>query len=516
MPYIRSLHIGMLACLVCVFQQSAHQLAGRTFYLPRSQGNNGAREIVQFSRYLYPSEKGPWHAHALFNPGYAQSFRSERIAGYYFNTSQLCIFGSQTGERAQNAFLADTFGLSPAFQSVVNIKPSIRTFVGEFDLYGCYDFLYLRVRLPAVHTRWHFSLDEEVEVNGRLTPYPALYMATPALGAPYDSFKEAMCSNQAYGDVKEGLKYGKICGSRTKSGLADVHIDLGWHGHCSDRYYGGLYLRVVAPTGSHPSPEFLFNPVVGNGHHVEIGVGALGRILLWECEGRRQISLFGSLNVTHLLSSHECRSFDLCRNGFASRYLLLKQFDESNQYTRTLIPAINVTTLPCCVSAHANIDGVVMFGYQDDHYDVNLGYNYWIRTKENICLKGEISGRYGVKGIQNVDDGAGNPSNDTQSTATIYGNELTHAEQVRTVDVPSPVILATTDLDITSGESPRAFSQKIFLSIGRQWPDVEHVIPYVDIGGEVEFEGIAPIRFCQANYNTVSQWGIWLKGGVYI
>lgn len=514
---IRFLSIVILASCVCMFQSHAYELAGRTFYLPRPQGNDGARELVQFSRYLYPQESGPWHAHAMAVPAYGQSFRSERIAGYYFNSTELLVSGSESGERTPDTFLADYFGLSPAFRSTVNIKPSIHNFSCDFDLYGCHDAFYLRLRLPAAHTRWHFALDEEVMINGRTIPFPALYMANPTVEPPYESFVQAICGDRTYGDVKEALKFGKICACpQTKSGLADVHIDVGWHGYRTDRYYGGLYLRAVIPTAERPSPEYLFEPVLGNGHHGEAGLGALGRILLWESEGLRQVSMIGALNITHLLSSRQRRSFDICRNGFASRYILLKQFDENNEYTGTLVPAINVTTLPCSVSAAANIDGTLMFGYQDERYDIDLGYNFWLRTKEHICLCGDLPGRYGVKGIQNVYDGAGDPSPLTQSTATIYGNKLTQEEQARTADDPSPVILATTDLDIRSGESPRAFTQKLFVFVGRQWTHVEHVIPYFGVGAQIEFEGVAPEKFRQANYNTVAQWGFWFKGGVYI
>ena len=121
--------------------------------------------------------------------------------------------------------------------------------------------------------------------------------------------------------------------------------------------------------------------------------------------------------------------------------------------------------------------------------------------------------RYGIKGIQNVVDILGNPNNVTQSTATIHGNELTTQEQAETADPRSPVFIRTDDLDPHSAAATSAFTHKLFTHIGYAWTKYCHVKPYLGLGGEVEFEGIAPERNRQANHNTVAQWGIWLKGG---
>jgi len=39
------------------------------------------------------------------------------------------------------------------------------------------------------------------------------------------------------------------------------------------------------------------------------------------------------------------------------------------------------------------------------------------------------------------------------------------------------------------------------------------VQPFVGLGGEVEFESLRPRSAIRANQNSVSQYGIWVKGG---
>jgi hypothetical protein len=270
----------------------------------------------------------------------------------------------------------------------------------------------------------------------------------------------------------------------------------------------------AAPTGSHISAINFFEPIVGNGHHWEFGLGFDGRVLAWEYAGKHTLSLYGTIHATHLFKSHQCRAFDFCNNGFASRYLLLKEFDASGQYDGNLVPASSVTTLPCSVWSAAQFDIVAMLGYLSCGLEVDFGYNAWIRTREHVTICSTIpENRYGIKGIQNVTTMLLTPNNQTQSTATIHGNALTPEEQAATADPNSPVFIRTQDLDAHSGAATSAFSQKFFAHVGYTWIQYCRVQPYLGLGGEVEFEGIAPEHYRQANHNTVAQWGIWLKGG---
>ena len=502
-----------MSMLTLSFRTDTFELAGPSFYAARSQSVNAARGLVGFCQFLNRAHCG-FEGMLLATPFYEQSFRTPRIAEYFFNTNEIRITGSRVPNRNCNDLLADYFGLSPSFESSVAMNPSIKSALVDFDLYLSYNPWYIRIHAPACWSRWHYQLDECIANDGASTPFPEHYMAQTAVREPATSFTQAICGHLLWGDVQNGLTNSVICGPHSVAGLADLRMFLGWHILRNERYYLGINIIGAAPTGSHINGTFFFEPIVGNGQHWEIGVGLDGRVLAWEAEGAHTLSLYGTIHATHLCRGMQRRSFDFCRNGFASRYLLLKQFDNNGQYAGNLVPASSVTTLPCHVWTVGQFDIVAMLGYLASGLEVDFGYNAWIRTREHVTISGTMpDNRYGIKGIQNVVDALGNPNNLTQSRATIHGNELTPEQQAKTADPASPVYIRTDDLDRRSAAATSAFTHKFFPHIGYAWTKYCRINPYLGLGGEVEFEGIAPEHNRQANHNTVAQWGIWLKGG---
>lgn len=497
----------------------AYELAGRSFYSPRSPATNAARGLVGFCNLFYhPQPPDSCRQNSfLVTAAYNQSFKRYRIASYYFNNDKISISGSQYPHREQDDILADYFGLSPAFASKVRMIPTIRTFYFDADAAVGYRHFFARLQVPVAWTQWHFRLDEDRQEAGTNVPYPADYMATPTITAPATSFPCAMTGDFVFGDMQTEWTAGKICGAQNSGGMSDLRLTLGWHCFYNENYDMYFSLLAIAPTSDHSFSRYFFEPIRGNGKHTEVGIGFDGRMVIWECNGNQTWTLYGSAYITHLFKAREIRSFDFCRNGFFSRYLLLKEFDDTGNYDGKLVPGINVTTLPCKVSIGAQCDIVVMFGYLRNGLEFDVGYNAWIRTKEKVCITGTIpENKYGIKGIQNVTDPiTGNPDNHTQSRATIHGNTLTPQEQAETADVNSPVFIKTYDLNPLSGGSTAAFTSKFFGHLGYLW-SCRYVNPYLGCGGEVEFEGVSPERNLQANHNSVAQWGVWLKGGIQV
>ncbi len=257
--------------------------------------------------------------------------------------------------------------------------------------------------------------------------------------------------------------------------------------------------------------------MIGNGKHWEIGGGFAGRILVWEADGEQELSVFTEINFTHLCRARQCRSFDLCLcpDGFGSRFILLKQFDSSGNYTSTLLPTINVTTLSCDVRIDLQFEFLLMLGYTYNGFVADLGYNGWIRSKERISLCEGIPPRtYGLKGIQNVATIAGQPSLTTQSHATLHGNYF--SDMALVADPDSPQFISTADINVDSAASPMVLTHKIFGHISYGWEEMHAnwCMPFLGIGTSVEFEGINTADTKKPNRNTLSQWAIWAKGGI--
>ena len=516
MKLSRITKITLLNAIVCSTITHGFDLTGSSFFNPRSQSTDAVRDLVGWHTLINKyDQQGNLYGAAAVTPSYGQILRQKRAAQAMFGTDKLYISGSLVPNRGPNDILADYFGLSPAFQSGVLLKPFVQTAQLDFAAYVGWDNFYFRIHAPFVWTRWKLGMDEEVFADGKLIPFPPHYMSDTAVYAPVHSFSRAVQGGVTFGDVTQGLHYGKFNVSRALTGLSDIQMALGWNIVNSFRGYAGISLRVCAPTGSRPNSQFLFEPIVGNGKHWEFGAGFNGRVLLWEKDGNQELSFFADANLMHLCRTRQHRSFDLKINGFGSRYILAKEFDDTGSYTRNSLPLINVTTLPVDVRNAFQLDFVLMFGYTYKNLVLDLGYNIWLRSADIIDLKGCIPAKkYGLKGIQNVTSLLGTPLDTTQTLkSTLHGNNL--SEQGDVVDPNSPLFIKTSNIDIQSAEAPFNLTQKIFAHLGWIGNDYcSNYTPFFGIGSDFEVEGINQRDQGRPSKNTLSQWNLWIKGGV--
>ena len=489
---------------------------GKTFLAPRSQSVNAARELVGWHKYINLYCQDFYGAFSI-TPEYGHSFRPARIAEYYFGVDTLIITGSQVTNRNNDTqFLADYFGLSPIYQSTVRMEPEIRTGLVDFDLYLGYQDFYIRIHAPIVWTRWNFKLYETPapEVSSPVD-YPALYMDTGVVTPPAQSFEQAMAGGLTWGQVSQPLQYGLINGPHSAHGWSEPQLAIGWNFVNHPDQHMGINIRGSIPAGTRSTGLYLFQPIIGNGHHPELGAGFTGHWLLWEKDGEQTVAIFTDFNMTHLFNSRQRRAFDLINPadpsntefmGFATRYTLAKEFNTLGQYTGTILPVIDITTLECDVSMAIQIDAAIMASYQYCNYTFDLGYDVWFRSREMISNRDPIpNNTYALKGIQNIGIA-------TQSTATIYGD--LYSNQATDADLNPPIFFNDNLIDESSAQATRGFTHKIFGLFSYSWDECNRFFePFIGIGGEVEFEGLNPRHQIKANKNSISQWGIWIKGG---
>jgi len=493
------------------------QLEGRSFFSPRSQSTNLAREMSGWYPHIYQYGMTTNYSSIAINPAYAHSVRPARIAECLFGTDTLAISGSTIENRGPQDLLADYFGLSPQFASVVKISPEIKNLMINIDGYWGFDKycngLYARVHVPLVWTRWRLDMCEEVELTGQTVPFPPLYMAQEAIPAPTDTFLDVLNGTIRFGQMQEPLAYGKVNGAQTTTGVSDIQFTLGWNFILEERGHLGLSLRAAAATGTKPKSRFLFEPLVGNGHHWECGIGLSALSLLWEKDGEQELSFCVELNMMYSCASKQKRSFDLSPNGLCSRYMLVKEFDENGNYTGHLSPLINHTTLDCKIHIDVQCDILFMFDYTYNGLVFDIVYNGWIRSREKIALDACFAkNRFALKGIQDVLFNTGELSNITQSSATIHGNNF--SDQVIVADPIPPLFISGDDLNLLSATAWRMLTHKIFGYIGYSWfESTLRYKPFIGIGGEIEFEGENERNSVQVDKPTMSQLGLWFKVG---
>ena len=115
-------------------------LRGTSFFSPRSQGTNTARELVGWQRFINKEAPHSVYGVCSITPEYLNSFRPERLAEYFWGSNELNISGSQVSTRTDNDLLADYFGLSPEFSSNILIAPKMKNFLTDSLMIGAFMF----------------------------------------------------------------------------------------------------------------------------------------------------------------------------------------------------------------------------------------------------------------------------------------------------------------------------------------------------------------------------------------
>lgn len=555
--------------------------------LPRSQTVNAARELVGWQEVLDLIIMNDQRVAFSITPEYGRSFRPCDITRYLFCTSNLVFSGSRVPNRSQNDILADYFGLPTDFRSTLLFDPQITTFLVDFNVYAslsgclkkeytknnrrhcCVDDwdkgLFIRVHAPLVYTRWDLNTCEQVTAPGALS-YPAGYMANRLITRnelPQNA-KTALSGYLTFGDMQSPLQYGRLnCRTQTKTRLSDIECALGYNFCVNEYQHAGVALRVSIPTGNTPNPKYLFQPIIGNGSHWELGASLTGHYIFWESEdGCHATAVYVDANITHLFQKKQLRSFDFKRNGPGSRYILLQEIGNPvvqevavndrairQQYHARLVPAINKTTLEAGIDIAVQADIVVKLAYMYENWQLDLGYDFWIRSKERLRCRGQFPNNlYAIKGdaqlygfdlpqivginatqsnaTLNAGQGNGNTTHDftnanadSPGLATFGGNPLLQTDVASLVNTGvtiltqisgsrQPLLLTDNDIDPCSALIAKTWSNKVFAHINYSWFQEQCAIPFVGIGAEVEFAG----RDIQ-HRGAFSQWGVWIKGG---
>lgn len=186
-------------------------------------------------------------------------------------------------------------------------------------------------------------------------------------------------------DQQDSLIYGKLKDKQSCSGLGDISLVLLGHLLNNEKTTisaGGI---LTLPTSSRPTGHYLFEPLLGAGGHVVIGVQCavdthIARIA-------NMFSLDGLLSITHRigLDAQETRSasfqfsYDNGVDAQFGRYALA-----GKQHSQRLFPLINALTQPVTVSPGSATD--IAFGINMSYHrlSMRLMYRFSHSTKERI------------------------------------------------------------------------------------------------------------------------------------
>ncbi|HML19013.1 MAG TPA: hypothetical protein PKD74_00350 [Candidatus Dependentiae bacterium] len=551
------------------------------YFAMRSQGFNAARELVGWQTTINKGCAESSYGSFSITPEYTRSFRSGCLAEYLFGEAinnscpgkcndGACTFfrvqGSQVSNRSENALLADNFYLPTDFDSQISINPVISNWLIDFNAYfgmdDCHPGWYFRIHTPLTHTRWDLNYCEDVNNKG-INNYDAGYFNNTFVGvfdSPQGESVYGMARGNLLADFTQYISEGKALASGdttyaglsearistralTKTGLAELTAALGWNFIACPDYHFGLQLRAAAPTGNRPNGQYLFEPIVGNGHHWELGGGMSTHFSIYKSKDEcRDLSMYIDANVTHLFKSCQWRTFDLCGKPL-SRYMLAMKFTQdvtnlnsvdgtpSAQFAQEFAPVANFSTIPVQVSYPVQADVVCKLALTNKNFQWDIGYDFWYRSCPKFVKKCDCGNTYaantwGLKGTsfvygfeRTINDvlQPGVPLSSTQLNATIFNGTnpsgstwnqnlgidnpqfaltgqgtglYTHQASVPNFQSVftsvQPELLQDFALDFEAARA-QGISHKIFTHVNYMWKQCECYTPYFGIGGEVEF-----------------------------
>ena len=204
--------------------------------------------------------------------------------------------------------------------------------------------LYFRIHAPICHTSWGLNYCENIVSEGVLNDDPGYFNGTLEGTYPNQyginranmlaSFENYIVDNGAINGVPDitfdSLNHARISKCmQTRTRVAELTAALGWNFINHEHGTLGFNVRIAAPTGNSPEACYLFEPIVGNGHHWELGGGVNSRWCMWRSHDQADdLSFYFDANVTHLFKTHQCRTFDLnCKP--LSRYMLAMKFTDN-------------------------------------------------------------------------------------------------------------------------------------------------------------------------------------------
>jgi len=492
----------------------------------RSQGQDLARQKVGTINHEYKADMDKMYGIFTITPEYTSSFNNNKIAKdlfgcwYLQGCNTLKILGSDVTGFDTKSLNAQWFGLAENYSGSVTFKPTIQNFNADMSLYWGMDEwvqgMFLRIQAPLTWTKWDLGANFKTITAGTTEDY---YLSDA------EKFFCKRGTEMTTTWTPTPLNCARFCGcscddNKTKTRLADIHIDLGWNALLESNYNLGLYARVVVPTGNKVKGAWLFEPVVGNGHHWELGGGVTGNYIFWRnADETKHLSFSADAEVTHLFNAEQKRVFDL-KNKPLSRYI---QASNNSSGYEVWAPLANLTSCSMNVNVAVQADVTGMFNFTYNNWSYDLGYNFWARTCDkfscnscddscdtrNTCSSSNSCCGQGVIKNNNVDNWIIGVKDSINAYMTTETSRLTDS---------------MIDYD---GARTKGMSNKVFANVNYAWMDRE-VVPFVGLGGFAEFGSnkeccstsstscttTCQPKTCSSCTNVaLSQWGLWLKGG---
>lgn len=499
---------------------------------------------------------GRWHSHTIdkakdfggriqFQPFYQHSENGKALAKYfmYDNKTEMKF----TGVAADAPVHPYNFNLAGGYTGSFSFNPKQEVYGVRLDyfqhLYRLLNGLYFSVSSPIMHMQNDPGLKETVTATGK-----------DATDDGPQNFTESFAGHVPTSDWSDSLKYSKIAGKQTLSGMGDIDVRLGYTILEKQPFKLAVTVGGIVPTSNKPTAEYMFEPVLGNGQSWGLGAGFETLFKAWQSDDneRRYLHISASLDYRYLFENEYMRTLEL-KNQKWGRFIRMRQLDTVNTTAAYARPGSffgpNVMTRKVKVTPGSQFDGVASLCFRlNNNWHFDLGYNIWGREAESVKLKEAWAskGTYGLIAkttynpsapatgdtyvgpgwvasneteialYKNKANKAGNTANGFLSKDIYISRMLpgipwaTAVSSTTTSQIYAPAAstdgkaLAESDLDLSG--HPVSISHKIFGGVDYTFKKIQGKKYPVVLGLHGSYE------FAQDNA-ALDQWAVWLKLG---
>lgn len=442
-------------------------MESKTVFTPRSLTTGLSYELflIDFDRY----HNKKWSSINFYcKPFLMESANANTMAAYFLPNNKTCINLDQSGSGDVDPVWFNLISDDTPYTSKVCFQPKRKSVGSRFDLYvNVSTYAWFSVNTTVITAKHDLNVKEVDRVS---------------------SGSVQGISNACEAFNNKDILFSRIpCHSLSHTGLDDVQFKFAYDFRNEDNHLT-FYLVATAPTGEDPSPKNLFEPIVGS-RHGSFGIGIDMDYNLIDHKGH-YFNFLVDVKYRYVFASTEKRSLDLKRNSNWSRYLLVMSQDPEI----TSQNAVNILTLPLQVSPRNTVDVWVAGHYEYKEFNVEFGYDFWLKQKEVVKLQGSVPSGYGIQSLRSY-PATSFTSSTANITQSISGKNATSNDDTF-------VTLKDSNLNLNSAAQPGAHIQSIYIALGYR---LQFKYLSLLLGSGAFFD--VGVR------NTLKQWSTWFVVG---
>jgi hypothetical protein len=424
------------------------------------------------------------------------SVNTAEMARYFLPFGKTQIVAGEAGSEAVSNgsvdVLAQYFGIKTAessfdqkFQSTLQFAPKQNvagaglSYVQDFNVFGQALRFSAHSSLLRVHNNLHAK--ETITNSGGSDNNPEV--PTGYVGSLMDAFT----GKTIFGD--QHFNCGKIapCGL-TKWGLGDIEVTIGnQNSKCND-CQRGWWAGVIIPTGNKPKGEYLFEPIVGNNHHLGVIFGGYYHHFLWSNNADKEIWVHFHSQSRHLFGNKQRRAVDLVDKQWG-RYLWL--YPDKDAEAGAVQPGINHFTMQVDVNPRSVLNINSAITYACNGLALEGGMNTFARQSEKVSPKCAYNSTVAIAG--DIED---TPVKSRKKATIRYFDGISDDNNYTTIK--------EFDLNFASAAQPSTLCYIFYGSMGYQWKEI-HYPAFIMAGLSYEYS---------ADNAGLERFVGWVKSGV--